>query len=191
METARELIAVRNITQEDGRLVFTTPKSVGFVAILAILTVVGVVLWLLLNAPNDPGFQRMSNLQKAGTVIFFVVVLVSIVGVCWKTFPAFARVARQGDVIVFDRERDALLRKDDCLAPLSSLKTVRINAYTGTRTTRRGQEPWTVSLLAQDGAEVLELGAAHEAAARTLARTIADYIGAPISHARRLGNPAS
>jgi hypothetical protein len=189
METARSMLTARKISMEDGRLVLCTSKSAGFVAIFAMLTVGGVLLWGIFDYTNQELAKRVSPAQLIFGVAVFVVMLVTIAVVCFRVFPELARVARQGDVIVFDRERDVLLRNDERLAPLSSVKKVQINAYMGTWYTKSGQRPWTVSVLAQGDAEPLELGAAYERQAQEIAKTIAEYTGAQICRVRRTDSP--
>jgi hypothetical protein len=196
MEEARELFSVRKITREDGRMIFTTPKSVGSVWIFAILAVGGVLIWLLLIALNE--LKAASLGAKAFFLLFFAGCLVTIARYFRKGLPLAAMVAREGDVIVFDRGRDALLRKGECLAALSSVKAVQINEYRSKRPVHglvgwgspiSNQASWTVSIMLQGDVEVLELGAGYGADAGNLAATIAEYLGAPVTRVTRTGHP--
>jgi glucan phosphoethanolaminetransferase (alkaline phosphatase superfamily) len=191
MAARRGVITITKIAQEDGRLVLSTSKSVGFVVILAMLTVGGALLWCLLNLRSDESFQRMSLADKTSIVTLIVVCIVTVAVMCRKVFPGMASVARHGEVIVLDRGRDVLLKNNARLALLSSVKAVQINVYAGTWHTQSRREPYTVSVLVQGDTELLELFAAYgvTATAGKLAAILADYLGAPITQVMRTGCP--
>lgn len=178
------MLSARKVSMQDGRLVLSTPKSVGFIAIPAMLLFVGVGVWGLLTAVSQ--FKSLG--AKIYAVVFFVLFLVIVAVEIRKAFPKVARLAKQGEVIVFDRQRNVLTKDNESLAPLSSVSKVQINRYVRPFTYGSERFSWSVSVFGRGDKELLELGAGYQGEARNIAQMIADYTGTQISSEQRAGS---
>jgi hypothetical protein len=78
------MLSAKEVSMQDGRLVLSTPKSVGVITILGFLLFVGVGVWGLLTALSQ-SFKTLSD--KITVVVFFVIFLVIVAVEIYKYLP--------------------------------------------------------------------------------------------------------
>jgi hypothetical protein len=182
--TAPGMLSAKEISMQDGRLVLSTPRSVGVITILGMLLFVGVGVWGLLSSVNQ---SFKSPGEKINVAVFFVIFLVAVAVVIRKAFPKVARLAEKGEVIVFDRQRDVLVKDNQPLAHLSSVSKVQINMYVKPFTSGSERFDWSVSVFGRDDKELVEIRAGYQGEAHNIAQLIAEYTGTQITSAQREG----
>jgi hypothetical protein len=176
--------STRKISMEDGRLVISTAKSTRFITIFAVVFVAGLVIWMTAGVMS----QELAKPGPHGRGILPVAIIVFWL-LYWvvrkrANLPKMFRTVAQGEVIVFDRKKDALLRNDDLLAPLSRVKMVRTDAQVQYASSIRGLSAGyspRVFILAEGGEVLLRVDTTSTGEARKIAEAIAAYTGAQIS----------
>jgi hypothetical protein len=206
--TTPGMFSAKEVSMQDGRLVLSTPRSFGFMGILVALVFVGVLVFFLFTAINS--FKPLR--EQIGAAAFFAIFFVGVALTVHKYFPRWLRLAKKGEVVVFDRQRDVLLKDNQPLAHLSHVSRVQINMYvrpvwydkvlSGKLSSVRpffsviSSPPkyssdryyWTVSVFGRDDKELVEIGAGYQGEARNIAQMIADYTGTTVSSAKRKGS---
>ena len=185
MGTAGSMPVGRKISIQGGRLVISTAKSTRFIAVVAIVFVIGVSIWAWSSYFSGEFAKPGSHRAAIITVVTIVVVIAVYVATRRSILPQAARATVHGEVFVFDRQKDELLRNDDLLAPLSSVKMVQVDAHAqyGLSISRGFSFDYSASvvLLGEGGEVVWRLETTSKGEARKLAEAIAEYTGVRIS----------
>lgn len=175
----------RKISREDGRLVISTAKSARFIGVFAVLFGIGVLIWMLVSLLSQELPKSGSHRDVILTVASFVIGIVLWVVSRRRVLPREGRAMVRGEVFVFDRQKDELLRNDDLLAPLSRVKMIRLDAKAqyGLSIFRGFSVDYSPSvvILAEGGEVVWRLVTTSKGEARKIAAAIAEYTGTPIS----------
>jgi hypothetical protein len=175
----------RKISMQDGRLVISTAKSTRFIGVFAIVFVIGVVMWAVGSSFRQEFAKAGSHRDAIGMAAIIVIGIVVYVVRRRRILPQEGRVIVRGEVFVFDRQKDELLRNDDLLAPLSSVKMVQVDAHPqyGLSISRGFSVDYSPSvvILAEGGEVVWRLATTSKGEARKIAEAIAEYTGAQIS----------
>ncbi len=185
VEMAGSVPAGRKISMDDGRLVISTAKSTRFIGIFGVVFTLGVLIWMLAGVLSQELAKPGPHGGAIVTVAIFVLGILFWVVRRRAFLPKEVRAVAKGEVIVFDRKKDILLRNDDLLAPLSTVKMILIDAkvqyaFSFSRGFSFDYSP-SVFILAEGRKVLLGVVTTSKGEARKIAKAIAAYTGAQIS----------